>query len=204
MKTCMISIKINNFFNLTYTYYNVAADYWVPLNNVDYNWTNSLSFNSLGTAELTLDTGDGVFKLVTSQYGNVYFELGANSADLPMVDYKIQIRRVPKGVVISGVDEGELQIKYDEGYSTGYTEGETVGKEEGQAIGYENGYSVGYQEGYDRGFSFTGVGGFDWLISSVQSFLNTEFFGDFGIGTLLYVGLGITLVTLFLKLFAGG
>jgi len=195
---------IPNTRNLTYTYYNVAADYWVPLNNVDYNWTNSLSFNSLGTAELTLDTGDGVFKLVTSQYGNVYFELGANSADLPMVDYKIQIRRVPKGVVISGVDEGELQIKYDEGYSTGYTEGETVGKEEGQAIGYENGYSVGYQEGYDRGFSFTGVGGFDWLISSVQSFLNTEFFGDFGIGTLLYVGLGITLVTLFLKLFAGG
>lgn len=88
------------------------------------------------------------------------------------------------------------ETTYDAGYQTGF--------DKGQSQGYTNGYNVGKSEGYQLGFEAAGAGGFSWLISSVQSFLDTKFFGDFGIGTLLYVGLGIMLCTLFIKFFAGG
>lgn len=66
--------------------------------------------------------------------------------------------------------------------------------------GYNSGYSVGFQEGFNQSKS----GGFGWLVSSVQQFLDVKFFGDFGIGTLIYVMLGTVFVMLFLKFFAGG
>jgi hypothetical protein len=85
-----------------------------------------------------------------------------------------------------------------DGYSSGYSVGNSDGYDSGKTVGYNNGYESGYQAGFDA----SGAGGFSWLISSVQSFLSVNFFGDFGLGTLLYVGLGITLVLLFIKMFA--
>jgi hypothetical protein len=85
-----------------------------------------------------------------------------------------------------------------DGYSSGYSVGNSDGYDSGKTVGYNNGYESGYQAGFDA----SGAGGFSWLISSVQSFLSVNFFGDFGVGTLLYVGLGITLVLLFIKMFA--
>ena len=70
--------------------------------------------------------------------------------------------------------------------------------------GYNTGYNQGKSDGFQQGFDVSGNGGFGWLISSVQSFLDTKFFGDFGVGTLLYVGLGIALCSLFIKFFGGG
>lgn len=101
------------------------------------------------------------------------------------------------GVTLYSSSTGYL-VGYSEGYDQGYMIGKTDGSLSGKKIGYDNGYSVGYQDGFNQ----QSLGGFGWLISSVQAFLDTKFFGDFGIGTLLYVGLGITLVTLFLKMFA--
>lgn len=89
---------------------------------------------------------------------------------------------------------------YNQGFNDGAGQGYDDGFVEGKEIGYNDGLSVGFQDGFNQNKS----GGFGWLISSVQAFLDVKFFGDFGIGTLLYVGLGITLVTLFLKMFAGG
>jgi flagellar biosynthesis/type III secretory pathway protein FliH len=86
----------------------------------------------------------------------------------------------------------ELENDINSAYDKGYTEGKTVG------------YDLGVSDGFQDGFNQTQNGGFTWLISSVQAFLDVNFFGDFGIGTLLFVGLGMTLVTLFLKMFAGG
>lgn len=111
--------------------------------------------------------------------------------------------------VSAGIDQG-----YDEGYSdgvnsgivqgyeNGYDDGYDIGYDDGNSLGYDEGYASGQTVGYDQGFADAGGGGFSWLIGSVQEFLNTPFFGSFGIGTLLYIALGITFVMLFLKFFA--
>lgn len=99
---------------------------------------------------------------------------------------------------------------YQEGYELGYADGEAAGSEagydlghsEGFDLGYSHGYNDGEDDGYQVGFADAGGGGFTWLISSVQEFLNTPFFGDFGIGTLIYIALGVILVTAFLRFFA--
>ena len=71
--------------------------------------------------------------------------------------------------------------------------------------GYNAGFDVGFDNGYQEGFDIAANGGsFGWLISSVQAILNVNFFGNFGIGTLIYVGLGCALVVMTLKFFAGG
>lgn len=97
---------------------------------------------------------------------------------------------------------------YDEGYNFGFVTGDSEGYDRGYTTAYnaayDVGYDVGHSDGYQEGFNQSKSGGFGWLISSVQQFLDVKFFGDFGIGTLLYVALGITLVSLFLKMFAGG
>ena len=85
-------------------------------------------------------------------------------------------------------------------YNYGYNIGFEDGKLEGNKTFYDKGYSAGFQEGFNQNES----GGFGWLISSVQQFLDVKFFGDFGIGTLLYVSLGVLCVMYFLKLVAGG
>ena len=90
------------------------------------------------------------------------------------------------------------------GYFQGYNSGLSQGLNEGYLNGLDAGYDNGYEVGYESGFSAADGGGFAWLISSVQTFLNEPFFGSFGIGTLLYVALGIVFVSLFLKFFAGG
>lgn len=87
---------------------------------------------------------------------------------------------------------------YDAGYKAGYNDNGAYDD------GYKNGYDEGRSDGFQEGFNQTKSGGFGWLISSVQQFLSTNFFGDFGVGSLLYVALGLSLVTLFLKFFAGG
>jgi hypothetical protein len=96
----------------------------------------------------------------------------------------------------SGYEDGTadgIPLGYDTGYDDGYSDGTEYGKEVGDTIGYERGYQAGFAD--------SDAGGFSWLISSVQQFLNFNFFGDFGVGTLLYVGLGGTLVCMFLKMF---
>jgi hypothetical protein len=100
-----------------------------------------------------------------------------------------------------GYSSGYSQGTTD-GYSDGTVDGYKTGYTQGSSDGYTSGYGVGHTAGYQDGFDATGVGGFSWLISSVESFLNTSFFGDFGIGTLLYVCLGASLILMVIKMFA--
>lgn len=101
----------------------------------------------------------------------------------------------------TGYSDGESA-----GYDTGYSEGESAGYDSGYVEGYNigrgDGYDIGLSDGYNDGFAAAGGGGFSWLISSVQEFLNARFFGTFGIGTLVYIALGVILVGAFLKFFA--
>lgn len=110
-----------------------------------------------------------------------------------------------------GYSEGTIDGRtegYDSGYAAGFDDGVDAGYQEGLDVGYDRGYTVGESaglaEGYNQGFNEAGGGGFKWLISSVQEFLDVKFFGDFGIGTLLYLALGVALAMLFVKFFAGG
>lgn len=107
------------------------------------------------------------------------------------------------------------EIGYDEGYNVGKEGGFVEGKEFGYTGGYQIGYDKGFElgknkgyidgenAGYTKGFNDAGdSGGFGWLISSVQTFLETDFFGSFSIGDLVYVMIGVSFVLLFLKFFS--
>lgn len=94
---------------------------------------------------------------------------------------------------------------YYTGYEVGFNAGlSTFNPDSYYEKGYNEGYIKGEKTGYQNGYSASGQGGFKWLIISVQEFLDTKFFGDFGIGELLYVFVGMTFALMFLKFFAGG
>lgn len=97
----------------------------------------------------------------------------------------------------------QVDGNYYGGYTNGYNEGKNDGEVSGYIKGEAAGYEKGHYDGYQEGFNLAADGGFGWLISSVQQFLDTKFFGDFGIGTLVYVSLGVVLVMFFLKVVSG-
>lgn len=101
------------------------------------------------------------------------------------------------GVYVSNLNlAGENSSSYDMGFSAG------------QSAGYDSGYEVGYTKGKNTGYQLgiqesTNLN-YGWLLSTVDSFLEWNMFGEFGVGTILGVLLGGMLLLMFLKFFAGG
>ncbi len=91
---------------------------------------------------------------------------------------------------------------YEAGYQQGLKVGSDGAYDMGYDKGYDNGYTLGKSDGFQEGFNQTKQGGFGWLISSVQAFLAVNFFGDFGVGTLLYVCIGCFMFVMVIKIFA--
>lgn len=89
---------------------------------------------------------------------------------------------------------GNFMDGYNMGYDAGYSAGYTVG----HFNGYNQGHNVGYNEGLSAELNY------NWLLSTVDKFLNFQFFGTFSISTLLLIVLGGGLILVFLKFFAGG
>lgn len=97
------------------------------------------------------------------------------------------------------------QSNYTAGYNAGYNTGWLDGADSTQEGVYNKGYQAGLTVGYNDGFNVASDGGgFKWIVSSVQNFLDVDFFGDFGVGEILLLMVGLGLVKLFLKFFAGG
>lgn len=101
---------------------------------------------------------------------------------------------------------------YAMGYSDGFSEGETVGYDsgylEGSTVGYNNGYDTGYNEGYDIGFEEGGNGvvtnPYDFILSTVSSFLAWEFIPGISFSLIASVFVGAILMIILLKKLAGG
>lgn len=171
--------------------------------------------------QFLLDFGTGVLRdyvygTWSKVEGQPYYTLtldAASVADLPE-DYTILAIRPPlvdnfeyfKNLVMY-TNTTDYDNGYENGYNAGYDDGlkSDVSYNDGYSNGFSEGQALGYQSGYQEGFDIAANGGsFGWLISSVQTILNVNFFGNFGIGTLVYVGLGLSLLAAFLKFFAGG
>lgn len=120
----------------------------------------------------------------------------------------------------NGYDKG-----YTDGYSQGDTDGQLQGKQEGYNQGLTEGITQGYNEGYqasesalqaarDEGFAAGRIDGINTQFSdlspmavlsqAVNSFLDIELFGSMKISTLLYIGFGVLLLGVLMKVFLGG
>lgn len=87
--------------------------------------------------------------------------------------------------------------KYNSGLTTGQYSGYNQGYNEGKNVGYSQGYDAGLAEGTPT----SALGG---IVQGVSGMLNIPLFGDFTLGGLIAIILGLCLLFLFLKIFAGG
>lgn len=89
--------------------------------------------------------------------------------------------------------------------SAKYSAGLTTGQNNGYNQGYDDGKNVGYNQGYNDGLAEgTPTSALAGIVSGVSNILQIPLFGDFTLGGLISIIIGIGLLFLFLKIFAGG
>lgn len=86
-------------------------------------------------------------------------------------------------------------------YSAGLTTGQNDGFNQGYNVGKDDGYKQGFDAGLAEGTPTSALAG---IISGVSNILGIPLFGDFTLGGLISIIIGIGLLFLFLKIFAGG
>lgn len=87
--------------------------------------------------------------------------------------------------------------KYSAGLTTGQNNGYNQGYNDGKDVGYDQGYNAGLAEG-------TPTSALAGIVSGVSNILQIPLFGDFTLGAFVGIIIGIGLLFLFLKIFAGG
>lgn len=86
-----------------------------------------------------------------------------------------------------------------------YSAGLTTGQNNGYNQGYDDGKNVGYNQGYNDGLAEgTPTSALAGIVSGVSNILEIPLFGNFTLGGLISIIIGIGLLFLFLKIFAGG
>lgn len=89
--------------------------------------------------------------------------------------------------------------------SAKYSAGLTTGQNNGYNQGYTDGKNVGYNQGYNAGLAEgTPTSALAGIVSGVSNILQIPLFGDFTLGAFVGIIIGIGLLFLFLKIFAGG
>lgn len=99
-----------------------------------------------------------------------------------------------------------LQRKFWNAVSSAkYSAGLTTGQNNGYNQGYNDGKNVGYNQGYNAGLAEgTPTSALAGIVSGVSNILQIPLFGDFTLGSFIAIIIGIGLLFLFLKIFAGG
>lgn len=96
-------------------------------------------------------------------------------------------------------------IAYNNGYTAGYDDGYYSGDYD---LGYTAGHTAGYNEGYSSGYNVSQSVGLTnpitVILDPVHSFLDTNLFGNFSIGSAFTVALFVMVAVMFVKMFAGG
>lgn len=87
--------------------------------------------------------------------------------------------------------------KYSAGLITGQNNGYNQGYDDGKNVGYNQGYNDGVAEG-------TPTSALAGIVSGVSNILQIPLFGNFTLGGFISIIIGIGLLFLFLKIFAGG
>lgn len=89
--------------------------------------------------------------------------------------------------------------------SAKYSAGLTTGQQDGYNQGYNDGKNVGYNQGYSDGIAEgTPTSALAGIVSGVSNILQIPLFGNFTLGGFISIIIGIGLLFLFLKIFAGG
>lgn len=89
--------------------------------------------------------------------------------------------------------------------SAKYSAGLTTGQNNGYNQGYNDGKDVGYNQGYNAGLAEgTPTSALAGIVSGVSNILQIPLFGNFTLGSFISIIIGIGLLFLFLKIFAGG
>lgn len=89
--------------------------------------------------------------------------------------------------------------------SAKYSAGLTTGQNNGYNQGYNDGKDVGYNQGYNAGLAEgTPTSALAGIVSGVSNILQIPLFGDFTLGAFIGIIIGVGLLFLFLKIFAGG
>lgn len=99
-----------------------------------------------------------------------------------------------------------LQRKFWNAVSSAkYSAGLTTGQNNGYNQGYDDGKNVGYNQGYNDGLAEgTPTSALAGIVSGVSNILQIPLFADFTLGGFISIIIGIGLLFLFLKIFAGG
>lgn len=91
-------------------------------------------------------------------------------------------------------------IPYWTADNTSYEDGFNAGYQVGQSTGYDSGYNAGFNAGQ----SSTNNLSMSWLVSFANGIFDTQVFGNFTLGNLVFTMLAIAVFGGLLKLFFGG
>lgn len=113
----------------------------------------------------------------------------------------------------SGTKYGE-KVGYDKGYEVGKTDGEKLGYDNGYAEGKENGIEsgrydgiqIGREEGYNVGVSvkYADISPLQQVANAVTSLMSIEVLPGIKFTYIFYLGFGVLLLGLIIKIFLGG
>lgn len=120
-------------------------------------------------------------------------------------DYESYIVFVHFDVIYPFSDDFAQRKFWNAVSSAKYSAGLTTGQNDGYNQGYNVGKDVGYKQGYEAGLAEgTPTSALASIVSGVSNILQIPLFGNFTLGSFISIIIGIGLLFLFLKIFAGG
>lgn len=178
-------------------YFNATVGAVLPVDEVKYITQSDEWYTVLNVKPNTAPTAYYWYNLSGDYIGGSSYPVPAGYKDLILIAwYGDNLFYNQFGKLINfwrSVSTARQQLGFTNGQSAGYNQGYN----QGQAAGYNQGYADGKAEGTPT----SALGG---IVQGVSGMLNIPLFGDFTLGGLIAIILGLCLLFLFLKIFAGG
>lgn len=171
------------------SYINIGSEIHINQSNEWYNQMGVSASDNFDSLEVFNSSGELVSQdswTVPSDYES-YFVFIYYDVTFPFLDDFAQ-RKFWNAV---------SSAKYSAGLTTGQNNGYNQGYNDGKDVGYNQGYNAGLAEG-------TPTSALAGIVSGVSNILQIPLFGNFTLGSFLSIIIGIGLLFLFLKIFAGG
>lgn len=178
-------------------YFNATVGASLPVNDVQYIPQSDEWYTVLNVKPNTAPTAYYWYNLSGDYIGDSGYPVPAGYKDLILIAwYGDNLFYNQFGKLVNfwrSVSTARQQLGFTNGQSAGYNQGYN----QGMSAGYNQGYSDGVAEGTPT----SALGG---IVQGVSGMLNIPLFGDFTLGGLIAIILGLCLLFLFLKIFAGG
>lgn len=178
-------------------YFNATVGAVLPVDEVNYITKSDEWYTVLNVKPNTAPTAYYWYNLSGDYIGDSAYPVPAGYKDLILIAwYGDNLFYFQFGKLVNfwrSVSTARQQLGFTNGQSAGYNQGYN----QGQSAGYNQGYSDGLSEGTPT----SALGG---IVQGVSGMLSIPLFGDFTLGGLIAIILGLCLLFLFLKIFAGG